>query len=240
MKGLVFIKQSIFVFTFLALCNSCAIISEDQKKGIADVSSFYGGDCKSNLNYSISTDNDNGKTYDISISKSDVVEKFASVAELCTSNAAYIFYKDLNGDEKEIKEIKVTLNFNDGTSYAHKYRNTTLDTVIASMPLVNQAAGFIMHRSYDSLQSMFIKDTSYSKFFNMDNLALDVKKIDSVFGYFNAFQPIGFFITKSRIDGRQIIHVAGILTGEKKNSQFSIEFEPALKSNNVLYFSFNY
>jgi hypothetical protein len=235
MKTSHFIIQLLIVLTLNALTSSCteitsSLVTENQRKGINDIASYYGGDCSYTIDYGISTDEGKTKKVEIKIKKSPIVEKFAKVEEMCASNAAYIFYTDLKEEKKGLDGIKVDLEFNDGNSSAYNYRSGVLDTITSNMPVLNKVIVLIEQRNYDSIISM-IPDTllmSRSK----DSIIKNFSTVDSLYGEVTNFQFYGFFVRK--IENIQTLHMAGVLVRKKQNTNFNIEIDVNSKRHNLI------
>ena len=101
------ITRSVTILALLVVsCRNIVSITPNEDKGIKEILNFYGGYCKYSIGSSASTKDGAKKYFEIELSKSDVLEKYADMPDVSASNAAYILYKDLKNERKNYDEIR--------------------------------------------------------------------------------------------------------------------------------------
>lgn len=97
------------------LLSNALSITDNEDKGVKEILDFYGGYCKYAIGASASTETGKKKYFELELSKSDAIEERAKVAQMPASNIAYLFYKNLNQEERaNYDEIHTVLIFADG------------------------------------------------------------------------------------------------------------------------------
>lgn len=91
------------------LLSNLVSITDNEDKGIKEILRIYEGYCKYAIGYSASTIKGKKKYFELEISKSDIIEKYARIAEMPASNIAYLFYRNLKNENNNYDEIHVVI-----------------------------------------------------------------------------------------------------------------------------------
>jgi hypothetical protein len=216
----------------IASCGSNPLnITENEDKGVKEILEFYGGYCKYALGMSASTESGNKKYFQLELSQSEFLTDKAN-AQVPASNIAYLFYKNLNREERaNYSEIHSVLVFKDGEKKTFVYPSKDLDLFDQRMQVVHKVVGLIKEKKFEDLKPMLI-DTAY---FNYDKneLISNLSMVDSQFGNVTeGFSPLGFVVNETK-DGTKILHITGAIVRDKQNNQFSVDLDLNGKDDKV-------
>ena len=112
--------KRIFGIILLATLVNCGnmVISENEIDSVKSVLNFYGSKCLISIGFK--TEKGVTRTYfKLEMSESDLINSYVNTPEIPNSYVAYLFYLNLVDDS--YSDIKVKLNFNDGSVYEKIY-----------------------------------------------------------------------------------------------------------------------
>src|SRR5579872_6276258 len=171
-------------------CKNIISITPNEDKGIKDVLNFYGGYCKYSIGASASTEDGTKKYFELELSKSDVIEKYADMPDVSASNVAYMFFKDLKNESKNDDEIHCVLLFNKKDKYEAIYPMDKLASISNKMKVLDRVVDLIKNKKFNDLKPI-LSDDSYTDSAKND-LISNVQKLDPTFGKIKEFMPFGF------------------------------------------------
>lgn len=214
------------------LLSKALSITDNEDKGVKEILSFYGGYCKYSKGVSASTGTGKKKYFELELSKSNAIEEDAKVAKMPASNIAYLFYKNLNKEEREnYDEIHTVLIFSNGEKMNFEYPSDQLELVDQRMKVVYKVVELIKEKNFEGLRPM-LNDTAFFSY-DKNELITNLTKVDSQFGNVTeGFLPFGFRINKAK-DETDILHISGAIIRDKQNNEFSIDLDLNGKDNNI-------
>lgn len=180
------------------LLSNALSITDNEDKGIKEILDFYGGYCKYAIGASASTETGKKKYFELELSKSEVIEEKAKVAQMQASNIAYLFYKNLNKEERaNYDEIHTVLIFADGEKMTFEYPFKQLELVNQKMKVVNKVVGLIKVKNFEALRPI-LNDTALVTY-DKNELITNLVKVDPQFDNITeGFRPFGFRINKTK------------------------------------------
>ena len=204
------------------LLSNFISITENEDKGIKEILAFYGGQCKYAVGVSASTDQGKEKYFELEMSQSEIVEKYANMAQLPASNVAYIFYKNLKEEKDHYHEIHTVLTFKDGGEMTYTYPMEQLDLVAGRMPTVQKIVELIKTNQFQEIKP-FLNDTSVAKY-DKNELVTNMEKLNPQLGEVKEFLLYGFRITEKE-NGKRYLHISGGILRDMQNHEFSADFD---------------
>lgn len=213
-------------------------LTANEDKGIKESIAFYGGQCEYGIKKTVSTkEKENGTTFWINFSKSAVIDSLEEMAELPGSNIAYLFYKNLNQEERSrFINIKSELVFSDKTSSEFIYTVDKLEKVKSKVPLAEKIVELIKAKKFDDLRAYVNADTALVDY-KIDTLIANLRKIELKAGKIERFILYGFKFHKAA-NGREILRLAGLIKREGRNHYFTVLLDPNTPKEEV--YSLNY
>jgi hypothetical protein len=214
------------------LLSNALSITDNEDKGVKEILAFYGGYCKYAVGASASTETGKKKYVELELSKSEVIEKKAKVAQMPASNIAYLFYTNLNKEERaNYDEIHTVLIFADGEKMTFEYPSKQLELVDQRMRLVNKVVGLIKEKNFEALRPM-LNDTALVSY-DKNELITNLAKVDPQFGNVTeGFRPFGFGIYKAK-DGTDVLHISGAIIRDKLSNEFSVDLDLNGRDDNI-------
>lgn len=144
-------KSLLYLLLFLSFSCSKIGMSETQQQGIDKVLEFYGGIC----HRSLVSKNENGiKTsyFQLDISNSELLNKYSEDLEPHAGNIAYLFYSNLNDDEKKsYNEIRVIIILDDDKKVGYQFPVNELKEIEILKTKVNKINSYIQNQDFKSL-----------------------------------------------------------------------------------------
>jgi hypothetical protein len=207
------------------LVASCSLkVTDNEEKGIKEIIAAYGGNCKYRVGASASTEHGRKKYFKLELSKSEVVDKLAEVPQMPSSNMAYLFYKNLNREERDnYDEIRTVLIFTDGREKDFKYPVRDLELFDRRMNVAEKVVGLIKKKNFEALWPM-ISDTSILAS-DKSEFVKRLRYAEAQFGNVTeGFRSYGFRIFKS-MSGRERLHISGVIIRDKLNNEFSVDLD---------------
>ncbi len=214
------------------LLSNLINITKNEDKGIKEILEFYGGYCKYAIGASASTDDGKKKYFEIEMSKSEIIEKYSKIAEMPASNIAYLFYRNLKEERSNYDEIHTVIVFNDESKTEFEFAKEDLALVDRKMSIVNKTVALLKAKDFEGIKAFLNPDTTIVDY-DKDELIANLTKIDPQFGQIKEFVPYGFRFNQLK-DGRQILHVSGVLSREKQNHEFSVDIDPNSNKDEII------
>jgi hypothetical protein len=215
------ILMATIMVLFLASCKN-RTISENEKKGVKEVASIYGGKVKYVMGDSAADTANEKRFFEVELSKSKFVEQYANTPELPASGIAYAFYKKLGNDKTKYTHIKSELILNNGKKMDFEYTVNELEIVNAKIKIADKIIALIKQGNFDAIKPM-LDDSSYAKY-NKDEFIANLKETDAQYAKVNELVIVGFRFYK--IYGKDILHISGQLMRGSQSSAFSIDLDP--------------
>jgi len=215
-----------------SLLSNALSITDNEDKGVKEILSFYGGYCKYSVGASASTETGKKKYFELELSKSDAIEERADVAQMPASNIAYLFYKNLNKEERaNYDEIHTVLIFADGEKMTFEYPSKQLELVDQRMKIVYKVVGLIKEKNFEALRPM-LNDTELVTY-DKNELITNLTNVDPQFGNVTeGFRPFGFRINIAK-DGTEVLHISGAIIRDKQSNEFSVDLDLNGKDDNI-------
>lgn len=215
-----------------SLLSNALSITDNEDKGVKEILDFYGGYCKYSIGASASTATGKKKYFELELSKSEFIDEKAKVAQMPASNIAYLFYKNLNKEERAIyDEIHTVLIFSDGETMTFEFPSNQLELVDQRMKVVNKIVGLIKEKNFEALRPL-LNDTALVNY-DKEELITNITNIDPQFGNVTeGFRPFGFRINKAK-DGTDVLHISGAIIRDKQSNEFSVDLDLNGKDDNI-------
>jgi len=201
-------------------------VSKTEYKGVDEVLFYYGGVC--NRRIGVSVNKTEKKTYfELEMMKSIVLEELADMIEMPSSNIAYIFYHNLNNEEKnKYSFIRVTVDFKDGSKTSNDFPVEKLAQLENNIDKLFYISKLISKSDYTTLFEKL--DTDASKEWTISKLESFCGQKDIQFGQVDSIHFHGFhFIQKNRLREKEVLLLSGLQFREKQNTPFSIIIDPS-------------
>lgn len=207
-------------------------ITDNEDKGVKEILNFYGGYCKYAVGVSASIETGKKKYFELELSKSEIIEAKAKVAQMPASNIAYLFYKNLNNEERaNYDEIHTVLIFADGEKMTFEFPSKQLEIVNQRMKVVDKVVGLIKEKNFEALRPM-LNDTALVPY-DKNELITNLTKVDPQFGNVTeGFRPFGFRIDKAK-NGTEVLHIFGAIIRDKQSNEFSVDLDLNGKEDNI-------
>jgi hypothetical protein len=218
------IRFIVFVSIILMSCNiTPGSLTENEDKGIKEIIGFYGGQCEYGVEKKANAMEGSKTNFWIKFSKSADIDSLQKIAEMPASNMAYIFYKNLDKEKTNYDEIESELVFGNGESLKFNYPLSNLEKVKVKIELVNKIVQIIKEKKFKSLKNYMNADTVL---FKVDDQLLisKLEGADRDLGNVVGFTPFGF--TFSKVNGVEILHIAGLVKRDKKSHYLSVNLNP--------------
>ena len=218
-----------------SLLSNLISITDNENRGVQEVTSFYGGQCAYSIGIVASTnDKKDRKYFELALSKSPLMKDYEATPDQMSSNISYRFYKNLNENERNsYSHIWATLLFDSGQKITHEYSIDSLNKVDKKMPLVLKLVGLIKEKKFNELKPFL--NNEYIKY-DKDRLVQVLEESDSQFGKAKEFQLYGFSFRN--IDNVEILKIIGVVTRDIQNNKFVVDINPNSDKEEVL--SLNY
>jgi hypothetical protein len=200
------------------LLSNLVSITDNEDKGVKEILAYYSGECK----YSIGAENGGKRYFELEMSKSQAIEKYAHIVEMPASNIAYLFYKNLKQEKSNYDEIHTVIILNNGDKKAFTFSPEKLEIVGKKMMLVNKVVELIKNKNFEAIKPM-LNNTSLVKY-DKNELVANLSKVDPTFGTVKKFLTYGFRFNKSD-GGKEILHISGALIRDKQSHEFSVDLD---------------
>jgi hypothetical protein len=213
------------------LLSKMVDITDNEDKAIKEIIGFYGGRCDYGVEKKVYIGRDNETNFWIKFSQSANLDSFAQLPELPGSNIAYLFYKNLGKEKDQYDQIRSELVFSSSKKMVFVYTPLLLEKVKLKMQLVDKIVALIENKKFDDIKNFIAVDTSLFNY-NVDELIANLKKAESQYGNASAFIPYGFKFLESP-DGRDILHISGLIVRDKQSNNFSVTLDPNIYQEKI-------
>jgi hypothetical protein len=219
-----------------SLLSNLLSITDNEDKGVKEVLDFYGGYCEYSIGASISTDKGKQKYFELKVSKSEVLDKYADMPDVLASNIAYLFYKNLKSENKNYSEIHSVLLFSKVDKYEHSYTLDQLELMSAKMIVVNKVIDLIKAKNFAGLKPFLSNDSYTDK--AKDTLTSNLQKVDPEFGNVKEFRTFGFRF--ETLNGFNVLNVLGAIMRDKQNNQISLKIDLKPGEDKIHYLDYKF
>ncbi len=202
-------------------------ISDNEDAGVKDVLGFFGGYCEYSIGKFVSTEKNSKKYFELKLSKSEAIEKFADNLRFPASNIAYRFYRNLNSEErKNYTHIKSIIVLSDEKEVKFEFSTWELEIVDKKMAFVKHVVSIIKEKRFDDLAPL-LNDSSYVQY-DKNELIENLKKVDSQFGNVTdeGFRIFGYKINAIDKKGNDILHISGAILRDIRANEFRLTIDP--------------
>jgi len=218
-----------------SLLSNFLSITDNEDKGIKEIVGFYGGYCEYSTGVDLSTDKGKIKFFELKLTKSDVANKFSNIPEFTASNIAYLFYKNLKGENKNYDEIHSVLLLNKKERYESKYSRAQLEIITKKMDLFNKICMLIKNKNYTALESYLgVESWGYS---NKSQFINNLQNVDYTFGNIKNYMPFGFRF--ETFDGHDVLDIFGVMIREKQNNAFCVKIDLKPLEGKIYFLDYN-
>ncbi|MBK8563265.1 MAG: hypothetical protein IPN76_07940 [Saprospiraceae bacterium] len=159
-----------------------------------------------------------GKALEMTISNSATMEQEADLLPLHSSNAAWVFYKNLQNDKPSYEKIVVYAQLKD-TTIAREYTLRELAMVKARVPTFEMAGKLLVAADYKGLYDLF--DPAVMGFMQVKGLQEYCTQIEPQYGKPISVEFRGFSFNKTSA-GKEFLSLAGPLRRQTKDTAFDI------------------
>jgi hypothetical protein len=224
--------KKISTVSLILIAVSCDSITDNESKAIDDILKFYGGACKYSVGFIESTDDKEDKKYfEIELTNSVALSRYADRPEWTTSNLAYRFYKHLNLEERQTyTHIRGTLLLDNGDKIKHDYSIEELEVVDKKMKIVSDVIEKIKQKKFDDLKSYLNPENNFT--YNKDDVINDLKNYESQFGKILEFRLFGFKYTSA--DTKPILTIFGAMIRDVQYTEIKISINPKSEKTEVM------
>jgi len=207
-------------------------ITENENKGIKEIMALYGGQYKCAKGTNVSINSGKRNYFKIEIRGSEVIEKYANVFEMPASNAAYLIYRNLGDEKKNYDIITIVLVLKNGSETIYDFPTDELEVVVNKMPLVNKFLDLLNAKNFEGVNSMLTADTSLINY-DRNEFITRLRDAEPKLGPIKEFIPYGFRFTKLS-DGREVLHISGMLLREIQNIEFSADIDLSSRKEEII------
>jgi hypothetical protein len=204
------------------LLSHLVSITDNEDKGVKEILNFYGGECKYSIGTTASTDEGKKKYFELEMSKSDMLENYAKLIEMPSSNIAFMFYYNLKEEKRNYTQIKVVVKLKDGHGDNFEYSTSQLEIVKQKVDLIFKVSDLIKLKDYNGLYKLF--DLTVAPNLKETDIESYCSKSDIAYGQIVKFQLQGFSFFNS--NGKDLLHLAGVQQRDKQNTPLTIFVDP--------------
>ena len=207
------------------LISNFISITENEDSGVKEILDFYGGQCKYSYGVSVSTTKGKRKYFELIMSKSELLEKYAQFIEMPASNISYLFYKNLKEEKEKYDFIKVVIEFSDGEDIEFEFLRDELEIVSQKLEVLETVSELMKTAQYDRLFELFDEEhTSNISIQNIENASL---QLDSLYGKIDVLQFQGFrFLNVGNVDAIGQLKLTSVQKREKQITPLTIVIDP--------------
>ncbi len=162
-----------------------------------------------------------GKSLEITISKSVAMEQELDLLPLHASRAAWVFYKNAGNDKPSYEKIVVHSQVQD-TTITREFPTTDLAIVKARLPTFEAAGNMLVNGDYASLHALF--DPAVMKEMKTDALQQYCEQLETTYGKPVSFEFRGFSFNRSST-GKEYLSLAGPLKRQTKDTAIDIAID---------------
>ena len=246
-------KNILILFILITIVSSCAekregeqkntllsnfvSITDNEDKGVNEILDFYGGYCEYAVGTSVTSEKGTGKYFELKLSKSEMVKRYANIPEMPASNIAYLFYKNLRDEQGNYSEIHTVLILEDGKEKNFEYSVAQLETVSKRISTMHKIVGIIKAKKFEEVKP-YLNDKSVIDY-DKNDLVANLEKVDPQFGEVKEFIPYGFKMNTEK-NGNQYLHVSGVVLRDLQSHEFSADFDLNSSENELLVIEYKF
>ncbi len=244
MKNKAFVQTSLILLLFNCIAfvsckNNLGVFSENEKKGLTEISQFFGGSLTCGKHWGNSTDEGKTSVFTVTLKDSNGAEAIANTkmnsrpAPVIASNMAYILYKNMVEERAKYTAIRAAINFANGKTNTFEYSITELDIATTKIKVVNKIVDLLKAKNYEGLNAYFVDKSPYSTLTKKERVAF-IKRVESHFPSTEDFKLWGFE------QGDDVITFMGNLIRGGKPYRFIILLNPDITTEEVYYINYDY
>ena len=225
---------------FVSCKNNLAVFSENEKKGLTEISQFFGGSLTCGKHWGNSTDEGKTSVFTVTLKDSDGAEAIANTkmvshpAQTIVSNMAYTLYKNMTTEEQaKYTAIRTTINFANGKTYTLQYSITELALAATKIKLVDKIVNLLKAKNYEGLNTYFVDKSRFSTLTKKERIAF-VKRVEVQYPLIEDFELWGFG------QNAEVITFIGNLIRGGEPKRFIIMLNPDLAKEEVYYINYDY
>lgn len=224
--------KKISALLLILIAVSCDSITDNESKAIDDILEFYGGACKYSVGFVESTDDKEDKRYfEIELTNSVALTRYADKPEWTTSNLAYRFYKHLNLEERQAySHIRGTLLLDNGDKIKHDYSIEELEVVDRKMKIVSEVIEMIKQKKFDDLKSYLNPENIFT--YNKDDVINDLRNYESKSGKILEFRLFAFKYTSANT--KPILSIFGVMVRDVQYTEVKISINPKSEKTEIM------
>jgi hypothetical protein len=216
-------------FVILASCES--LLTENENKGIGQILEFFGGQCEYSVGVSTSTAAETQKYFELKLSKSNALTKYKNNKEIVTSKLAYLFFENLNEEEKaNYTHIRGTLLYENEEEFSKDYSVKELETVRNKLSIADEVILLIKNKNFMQLKEILNDQGAFR--YDKSELIENVEKLEPEFGNIAEYRFFGFNF--SNAGNQLILKLYGVVLRDRNNHELSIYVDPNSKKREVL------
>ncbi|MBL3657439.1 hypothetical protein [Fulvivirga sediminis] len=210
-------------------------ISDTENAGVNDVVGFYGGYCEYSIGSSFNARKSDTKYFELKISKSEGLAKYADNLGFVANNVAYRFYRNLNKEERqEYTHINPIIVLPENTENKFEISTWELEIVDQKMVFVDSIVNIIRQKKFDDLRPM-LNDSSLVSY-DKNELIENLKKYDSQFGNVTdeGFRIFGYSFRPLNDKGDDILFIVGVIMRDIQANEFTVAVNPYSEKKEIL------
>lgn len=162
-----------------------------------------------------------GKVLEMTISNSATMEQEADLLPLHSSNAAWVFYKNVGNDRPSYEKIVVHSQLKD-TTITREYTTQELAIVKARLPTFEMAGKLLVAADYQGLYELF--DPAVMGAVKVEGVAQYCTQIEPQYGKPVSVEFRGFSFNKTSA-GKDFLSLAGPLRRQTKDTALDIAID---------------
>ncbi|MEI6949997.1 hypothetical protein V9K67_22620 [Paraflavisolibacter sp. H34] len=221
------------------LASNFLNITDNEDKGIKEITGLYGGECEYGFSKSAGINKETKNAFWLEVRKSRTIDNSKVHPELIGSNIAYLFYRNLKDGEKDkYTEIQVKAKRTNGETFDFTFPVSELELVTRRRAVVEQIYSYVKNRDFKNLGD-HIETVPAITQTSPEEMVSNIKQAEISFGATKELVPYGFRFIKSN-DGQELLYFAGIMLREKENvkNPFIVLLDP--KANDDKIYALNY
>ena len=203
---------------FFTACKNTTI-SENEKKGMKEVQTLYGGKLKYSTGDSAADQAGEKKFFQLELSGSKFVDKYYKTAELPASGMAYAFYKKLGDDKNKYTDIKSVLVLSGKDTMRYDYKVAELELVQSKVKIAEKIAQLIKNKDYEALKPLLSDSTV-----NKNDLIENIKSMEAQLGNAGELVIIGYQFYN--VYGKDFLQISAQVMRDTKSNAFTIVIDP--------------
>jgi hypothetical protein len=236
MKSKAFVQVSLILLLFNSIAfvsckNKFVGLTENEKKGINEMGSFYGG----TLSFEKKWD-ENNMTLTVALKNSKIgVDTQVAYLQpaVIASNMAYVLYKNMVEERSKYVAIVTSVTIADGKTHTYLYPMTELALAETQMKLVYKIVDLLKAKNYEGLNTHLSDNSPFSKLNKKERIAF-IKSVEDKYPSIENFELLGF---TQRKEASQFI---GNLIRNSKPYLFNITLNSDLAKEEVYYINYDY